>query len=272
MRYIGSTFLLLAGSFLAPAAAEPWSLTPCGVEHQRQWQAFAEAMKQASPGSSVYVPNPFPKTDQQVIDNFLYQHGEIWGDTPLEQRRPEEQRLFSMVDSGQVRFQVLRVENWTPLRCGPKGQRTFYFIVRVLDGRSGAEISRAALNNDGLLARLRHKPLDRDLSAIMGLEEAARSVISRNRIQGRDFQYVTTWGSLECDLLSPCVSFRSAGRSYLAKGKDLYLLRPDEESFSLRRDLTPHRKAAIVQQLRERGKSLVSVGGDAFGVAVRVEP
>jgi hypothetical protein len=265
--------LLLAGFLNAQlaTAAAPWTVLPCGTAHAKEWQVSAERMRAAKPGSPIYVPRPYPATDAQVIEDFLYQHRDVWSDTPAEKLGAPERRFFSAVDSGDTRFEVFRVTNWTPLLCGPQRQRPFYFVIRVIEASTGIEISRAALDDDGRLARVRHRPANRDLEP-MPSQDTARGALARIGVPAQDLQYVTAWGTLDCDLMTPCVASRHGGGAHVVKHGKVYRLQAKGERLSLKRHLGPAQRDEVSRRYETAGSKLVSVGADVFTVALPVEP
>jgi hypothetical protein len=270
--HILAVLFLLSGTSLANA----WSLVPCGADHKEEWGRFQRELRSAKPGSPVYVPHPFPRKEAQVVENFVYQHTEVWRDTEAEHLPPLEKRLFSAIAEGNVRFEILRVENWTPHRCSPRGRRSFFYLVRVYETVSGLEITRASLHDDGLLFMLQHRPLEPELSQFpltfpdlkKGLQRG-ESVLGPNLSEP---QYVATIGALRCDPLAPCIAFRHAEGIVLLHRRGLYRLEFPRVKLSMRQDLQPpeHRKR-LVKELENRGRRLVSLGGDALTTAVAVE-
>jgi hypothetical protein len=75
-RTLLSLFLSgLAVSTVSPGklAAATWSLASCDPSGEPRWHAFELEMRRAKPGSTLYVPRPYPTSDQAVIDDYLYQ-------------------------------------------------------------------------------------------------------------------------------------------------------------------------------------------------------
>src|SRR5580693_294149 len=64
----------------SPLAAEPWSLVGCPPQGEARWRAFEHAVRTAKPGSTVYVPKPYPATPRQVIADYLYQYKSLQRD------------------------------------------------------------------------------------------------------------------------------------------------------------------------------------------------
>jgi hypothetical protein len=119
-----------------------------------------------------------------------------------------------------VSFRVIRFENWTPRRCGWQHKQDFYYMVRAFDVAGGLEITRAVLDNTGLLATWMNMPASVpgqvEPSARL-LPSAATATQQINRelgIQGEDPQYVTTYGTIDCVFAFPCLAFRQNGLPY----------------------------------------------------------
>jgi hypothetical protein len=65
--------IVVAVFFLWPGklAAAPWSLVSCDPSGEAQWRAFEREVRAAKPGSTLYVPKPYPTSDQDVVADFL---------------------------------------------------------------------------------------------------------------------------------------------------------------------------------------------------------
>ena len=61
------------------ASAQPWSLVDCGPEGGRGWSQFEKAVRTATPGSTVYTPKPYPQSDRDVVEDFLYHYRDVYG-------------------------------------------------------------------------------------------------------------------------------------------------------------------------------------------------
>ncbi|HVR08377.1 MAG TPA: hypothetical protein VMW75_10035, partial [Thermoanaerobaculia bacterium] len=107
------------------------ALVACRPEDQPAYDRFAQTVRTASPGSTVYVPKPYPATDPQVIQDFLYQYQSFH----LERADPGkllpgELPLLNGTLNGTVSFSVQKVANWTDLNCGREQRRDFFYLVR----------------------------------------------------------------------------------------------------------------------------------------------
>src|SRR5258708_35157978 len=119
-QFLGVMVLLAC----APLTAAPWSLEYCDPSGEPGWQTFEHAMRVAKPGSTVYVPVPFPTTQEQVVQDYLYQYRSVLKGLPA--RNPYEPRVIGDLGSGRVRYEVLRIENWTISRCHADQKRDYY--------------------------------------------------------------------------------------------------------------------------------------------------
>src|ERR1700730_1153261 len=149
--------LVLACSWLTIAAsgwAAPWTIVgDCKPEDQPKYDRFEQAVRAASPGSTVYVPKPYPASDGQVIADFLYQYkGWHWERADPRRLPRGEARVLSGILESTVTFQVVRLENWDATRCGSEQRSDFYYLLRIFDAASGGELSRVTLNPSGLWA------------------------------------------------------------------------------------------------------------------------
>lgn len=278
-KHLWITLLLLVSA--ASLQAQGWSLGNCDPGRAATWANFAAELRAAKPGSPIYVPHPFPEGEAQVVENFLYQQREVWGDLREDKLPSEELRFAQLTRSGQARYEMLQVANWTPLACGPKRKREAYFLLRVFDRRTGIEVSRAAINDDGLLSSLMHLPVGEVAATnprrFSSLAEARGQAASVHGLKAEQAQYVTSFGTLKCPVLAPCVAFRSGPDAYVletrASAFGLYRLELDKPRFSFKSDLSrPERQAQVVQQLAGSGRELISLGGDQLASVAAVLP
>ena len=267
-------YLIVLGFLLHPlaAAAEGWGLADCAPDRAEVWQRSREEMAEAKPGSPIYVPKPFPRSDAEVIEDYLYQYSDIWADTKPAELAPVERRVFEGIEAGALRFEVARVENWTPLRCNTERERKVSYLVRIFDA-SGAEIARTALEQSGLFVATATAPeTEEALAPLHGLDQAPELVSSRFNVTGAVPQYVETFGTLRCPVLAPCVALRAGDDVLILRGEELFEIRAAAEFLSLSRELaTQEAKEAHLRTLDEARERLVSLGGDAFAVAQKLE-
>lgn len=280
--------IFLAGLFLStfalsaarPLAAESWSLVGCPPQGEARWQAFEHAVRTAKPGSRVYVPKPYPVTPRQVIADYLYQYKSLHRDQRDPKKLPaNEAPVLEGIMNSTVTYEVLRVENWTTMRCGTEKRRDFYYLVRVFDVASGTELSRAVIDHSGLFFMLsnmredqRVEPADRQQARLPQPEEAFSQLRARLNVQGESPQYVATYGSIDCDFASPCLAFRHAGRSYVLYKEEIFEVPASGKRLTNGKDVgTPETNAAVLAKLAP-DERLISLGGPAWTIARKANP
>ncbi len=255
------------------SAAAAWSLVDdCQPQEYQKWQAFKEDVRGAKPGSPLYVPYPFPQTDDEVIADYLYHYRQMWSGARYEELPEEERTVFAGVEKGTLRFIVVRVENWTPLRCRAQKKVEFYFLLRIFITDGGREISRAALTDAGFFAM--GAPLTTDApitrNRLPSIAEAQRSLAAELKIQGELAQYVATFGTtaLRCPPVAPCAVFRVGAETYLLPVGGGWFVIPEN-----RRELSADLELATIERRNDLLRSLtpeerlVSLGGQHFTVA-----
>lgn len=219
--------LFLALSLLIALAlrsmAEPWGLgVDCAPEDQPKYDHFEQAVRQASPGSTVYVPKPYPATDPQVIEDFLYQYKSLHREGADPQSLPKgELPLLDGIMNGTVTFAVQRAANWTPGRCGREERSDFFYLVRVIDAASGAEISRVTLRASGLWSSKSNSTSGAPLLPLQDPAVAMQGVAAAYGIQGESPQYVISLGSIYCPWSAPCLAFRQGTDAYIFHSRQL---------------------------------------------------
>ncbi|HEX2096056.1 MAG TPA: hypothetical protein VHF50_01655 [Solirubrobacterales bacterium] len=263
------SLLLLVPSL--PLTAEVWTAGDCPNEHAAERAELKKRLLAAEPGSELYLPHPFPATDEQAVEDFLVAHRRVI-DRQEGDVLPDDRRFFETVDAGQARFVVSRVANWTPSRCGPRYETNFYFLVRVFDERNGEEITRAAIADSGQIFQLMHRPENKS-DAAFAISELPKLHLPASFGRASAAQYVQTTGpTLRCPALKPCIAFKSGGRTYLSVRSRLYRLETEEpisypESFA-----TPRARAAFLAVREGRPEAVVSLGGDRMALAIPVAP
>jgi len=257
----------------SPGVAQPWNLAPCGPEHAASRKGFREALVHAEPDSPKYVPHPFPQTPEQVVEDFLAFHRKAWANTPFAALPPAEQRFFSAVDENRSRFQVTKVANWTPSRCGPREEKDFYFLVRFFDETSGEEFTRVAVDEAGHVARVTHRPEEGSLPELPDLKQRINAASRPRGWKPSAGQYVALWGSFRCEVVFPCLGFRVGPRAYLLRGEDLYRVATEKARFSVREQLaTVAKKRRFLEAFEGRPEKVITLGNDVMAVLVPVPP
>lgn len=242
-----------------------WQLSQCSSQELAERARYGELVRQAGAKSLKYVPKPFPVADRDVITDFESYILTRWGAGPRSFTKSAE--LVAGLRAGAYRFEVLRVEDWTPMRCLPSNGDTL-FLVRIYLRSDGTEVARAVLLENGIFSHIAY--LEADHAAPASTEVVAADTARR---VGRAVQspiLVATWGRVRCDVFNPCVAMRSGLDSYVVTTEEIYEIPVAARRFSSHRDLpNPDRQAPINRELELRGERIMSLGGDVF-VAARM--
>jgi hypothetical protein len=270
-KVLGVTALLVC----APLAAEPWSLEYCDPAGEPGWQAFEHAMRVAKPGATVYVPVPFPTTPDQVIKDYLYQYWSVVKGLPA--GNPYEPRVMSDLSGGKVRYEVLRIENWTVSRCRTDQKRDYYNLLRVFEP-DGTEVTRAVVNDSGLMTTWNNLPASVPgpvASQSRTLPPAAAAMAQLNSelgLNGTDPEYVATGGMIDCHMTHPCLAFRQAGLSYIVYSNDqIFEVSASGPRLTFGKEVGSRAEEATRRWLAP-DERLISLGGKRFTTGRRVAP
>ncbi|HEV7428265.1 MAG TPA: hypothetical protein VGQ46_18060 [Thermoanaerobaculia bacterium] len=258
-----SILLLVLLALAAPLAA--WNVVPCDASAIVRRNAFAAKVRAAKHGDPLYVRIPFPKTDSEVVTDLVDQFVDIYGGKSDGRFTP----IADAMARGAYHYDVIRVEDWSPARCAATGNHgDFYYLVIVRDSATGADVAHATVNEAGLAGNLAvpSKP-ELEITPI----ETANAKFAANAIHGRDAQYVTTWGSLECHQLRPCVAARNESGLYLLHGDDVFLLPIGGRIVSFRNELLTAQQRAKFHATLGPDDRYTSLGGDAFVVAKKIK-
>ncbi|MFY9820848.1 MAG: hypothetical protein WAM82_05665 [Thermoanaerobaculia bacterium] len=267
LKTLSRAFMLL---FLAAVPAAAWNLVECPPEVVGTWSQPDQALRAAKPGSPLYLPAPFPKSKDEVLADYVYEFQRLLKDTPAESLPKGAAEVLEGLRKKTLRYDVLRIVNWSPTRCGKERRLDAYHLVRVLDGRSGLEITRSVLEENGRLGVI-SSTVDNERGEARRLrppDEEMRTVASRFKLRGEAPQYVTTFGTLRCPNVTPCLAFRAAGHVYLASyGGELFEIDPQGRRFEMGKDVgTPEKNEPILKSIGPEGR-LVSLGGKVFTTA-----
>jgi hypothetical protein len=270
--------LAFALLLLAAVPVSAWNLVECPPEVVETWAMPDQALRAAKPGSPLYLPKPFPKGREEVLADYVYEFQRLLKDMRATSLPKGAAGVLEGLRQGTLRYDVLRIVNWSPTRCVKERRLDAYHLIRVIDGRSGLEITRSVLDESGRLGVIsstmedeRGDSLQRQARRLRPPDEEMRSVASRFKIQGEAPQYVTTFGTLRCPNVTPCLAFRGAGRVYLAS-YDGNLFEIDQKSRRLEmgKDIGSSEKNEPILKLIGPDGRLVSLGGKVFTSARRV--
>jgi|SRR5579863_4734448 len=265
-------FLLLFVA--ARAVAQSWSLTQCDPAGAPGWERFERAMHAAKPGSTIYVPVPFPTTPEQVLKDYLSQYTSVMKGMKNPEIRQREARVLDDLASGKYTYKLQRVENWTVSRCHQDQKRDFYQLLSIFE-TDGVEVTRAVINDSGLMTTWNSLP-----ASVPGpvpgpsrtLPEPSVAMAQLNGsldIQGESPEYVVSGGTLDCFLTHPCLAFRRAELTYVAWGDLLFEVSATSPQLIQGKDVFPGEGPLNTLGATER---LVSLGGKVFTIARQVDP
>jgi hypothetical protein len=228
----------------------------------------------AKPGSTLYVPKPYPTTDQEVVADYRFQfialHQKAQDPKNLP---PHEDQALRAIRSGKVSYQVMRVENWTGMRCGWNHKRDFYHLVRAFETGGGIEITRALIADSGHLVTWMNLPasvpgpVEPSARALTAATAAAERINREFGIEGVDPEYVTTYGTIDCDFVFPCLAFHEHGLSYVVYRHEIFEVSQRGPKLMGGKDvgtLAANEKLLPTLNADER---LISLGGRTWSVA-----
>jgi hypothetical protein len=272
--------LCLALSLLAAGAvrsmAAPWTLSEdCSPEDQSKYAQFERAVRMALPGSTVYVPKPYPTTDAQVIQDFLYQYKSLGREKADPKKLPEgELPLLNGILESTVTFNVQKVADWTAGRCGKEQRNYFLYLIRIFDAASRTEISRVTLRASGLWSSKNNSSSKAPFVPLSPPEEATRQVAAVYDIQAEAPQYIVSLGAIYCPWSAPCLAFRKGKDAYvfhradglfkIAGAEPRFVLKPGEHIESA------HLKEVLPTLRTDGTERLFHLGGTSWTIARQV--
>jgi hypothetical protein len=209
-------------------------------------QSYRAAVLKAKPRSPLYALHPYPKTQEEIIENFRYAYFDrLFAGKSLESLPERERPIYKALKEGKLRVEVLRVENWDFSRCTGESPSPFYYLLRLFDPATGREVARSKQYGTGHMAIYRHASpeSEKPLPALAEVPAVLRSRFSF-LLPAEQPQYVMAAGLPHCWDDAPCIAFKSQGKLYLLDGGELlYEIAPGAPRTSIpaRRD----------QQIRE---------------------
>ncbi len=188
------------------------------------WRNHEAAVRRSRPGSPLYVPHPFPRTDAEIVANFKHAYFErLYEGTPWEKLPAKERPMYQALKEGRLRIEIVRVENWTLHRCTSVNPTPYFNLLRFFDER-GRELGRSSQSFDGHMV-LYHS-LSKPLPPLPSLGRIAAFLQERfgRTLQPEQAQYVSLDGLPNCkdhrpDV--PCVAFKAANKLYVIDGGQL---------------------------------------------------
>lgn len=271
MKKISIVVLLL--SLCGPLHAQPskvWLPSECDPSSGAEYARAAERQRAATPTDPAYLPHPYPSADKEVIEDFIYRHRRAYSDVPV--LPIEERRFFDAFEAGDLRYEIFKVANWTPARCGRHRMADFYFLIRFFKRNTGEEVTRAALDNSGHVAAVVHGDPGVPIQDFRSLQQARQLLGDVLKEPIGMTQYVTTWGTLRCEFLWPCVAMQGERSIILAHEDEVWRVEADRPTESVRARMgTLAARRDFLQRLRDGTDKMVTLGGDSLSHITRVE-
>jgi hypothetical protein len=274
--------LILAFSWLMIAAsswAASWTIgADCRPEDQAKYDQFEQAVRAARPGSTVYVPRPYPASDRQVIVDFLYQYKSWHWERADPKGLPRgEARVLSGILESTVSFQVTRLENWDATRCGSEQRSDFYYLLRIFDVASGEELSRVTLHPSGLWAAKGNSSKGFSFLSLPDPDMVLREEITPSfdvAAERGSAQYVEHLGALVCGWTAPCLAFRQGRDAFVyvrspLLPRKLFKIAGDEPRYVLQPGDVQRGRLGAIPPERLTGP-LFHLGGNFWTVAREV--
>lgn len=224
--------LALVALLALPALA--WTPSSCPEEYAFSWAKYEAQVRKAEPGSTLYIPHPFPTTEDEIVANLKHAYLRSWSDTLWANLPEEDKPLFLALERGTLDFEVAKVIDWGLSSCIPEMPRRFTWLVRVFD-ENKTEISRFSLNESGFIGRyVMLGPNDDPERHAYSMTKLHADIERKYGLVPRDGQLLSTWGTLRCAKHDPCFAFRANDKTYvLHPYRGLYSF----DSTSLRHDL-----------------------------------
>lgn len=257
------SILILLLFAAVPLAA--WNVVPCDAPSLAKRNEFAAKVRAAKPGDALYVRVPFPKTDAEVVSDLVDQFVDVYAGKSSARFTPIAQAMAH----GAYRYEVLRVEDWSPARCAGAGNHgDFYYLVIIRDAATGADIAHASINQVGLIGTLAIPSApEHEIPPV----DVAAGKLAVHGVNARDAQYVTTWGSLECHPLRPCVVSRNENGLYVVRDEEVFLLPTGGRIISFRNELLTEQHRTKFNATLAPDDRYISLGGDSYVVAKKVK-
>lgn len=237
---------------------------------------FESQLRTAQPGSTLYIPKPFPINSSEIQEDLVPQV-EVFLKNRVPYIASGQQQVREAIDLRTLQIGVVREANWHTARCSQSRSREWIYLLRLFDTARGIEIARAIMEENGLLNAIAY-PQDRTnpiwSRPISTLPEAESAL---NRAVGRvfDLQYISSYGSLGCPDLMPCVAGRIAGRDGYAVLAPRGIYTFDAASRRIDRRPSGTSRAEILAGLNRvhpmaPNEATTSDGGDVDIVATKV--
>jgi hypothetical protein len=270
------TLVLTAATFGPWAsAAEGWTLAPCPASSASRvsWNDYESRVRAAAPGSPLHLPHPFATDDAGILENYRCQYRSAWSDTKPEALPAEERAIFAAVAAGTARFEIHRVENWSPSRCGGMEEEAFLHLIRVFDA-TGIELARTVLAPSGFLvvsSNTTEKERSESIADQADRLASPAAQLARLGLEGEAPQLVTTAGQVRCPPYAPCLAFRREADVWIVARGATWVISAGATRWTIESGVQPADALGPALRALAATEQLMSLGGREYTVAKRLE-
>jgi hypothetical protein len=186
----------------------------CSVDDFAGRGRFEAHMRTQHPSDPVYTPKPFPSNNAAIIEDFQQQVQVFLNGPKPPLIEGGRRALAQAIDQGTLHIGIVREANWRNFRCAHYRSGETVYLLRLYDTTAATEVARVSMEESGLINGVMYptdrsnpfwsKPLPTLLEGETLLTAAVGPVL--------DVQYATSYGTIDCDELMPCIVGKLAGR------------------------------------------------------------
>lgn len=264
----GGFLSLLLALPTAALAQRDWALGSCDLSKLAAGRANVEQrIRAAEPSSPDWVPHPFPTKPHEIMEDALELHRRIFSDAVDAELAEGDRRLFALADRDELRWTVVRVADWTPTRCDPRVSRDGDWLVRFFSAKTGEEVTRVLVHDSGMIGQLAHSTPEFSFPELPSLEVPSEQRAALVDVDPSSVQYVTLWGPLQCDVMTPCAAWKAGRGVVILRANELLRVTESSERLSFSQQLRAESKNAVAERIHAEGRRLISLGGDLWAAA-----
>lgn len=209
------TALMIAILALFGSQLYAWNPVNCSADDLASRSKLASHMRTSKPDDPVYAPKPFPKNDTEIIEDFYQQVQILLNGSTHPLIEGGKKALRRAIDQAVLHIGIVRESNWQGNRClRPRAGETLY-LLRLYDTTTATEVARATLDESGLINELAY-PTDRKnpiwAKPLPLLDEGTKILSAAVGARVLEIQYATSFGTINCDSLAPCIVGKISGR------------------------------------------------------------
>jgi len=238
-----------------------------------QWAKHRHFVLHDKPGGSYYAPQPYPKAEDAVLENFRYAYFQKLFDQGPDRLEEPERSIYVGLEEGTIIGVVSKVENWSLSRCSPSRPVPFYHLVRLFSS-GGKELARATVMPSGLLGEYAQVTdvASRAWTSFESIEGRVEKMLGRPLRVRRARNVAIDGLPLHCGPLTPCAVFEAEGSTWiLDRGALLFEVGPDARRESVLDHRERVRREGAAAQAASWSTPLVTLGFQWVEVALIAE-